>query len=171
MTLTATGTLQYDPRATSVEFTQWCLILKCDYDWFRKTEYDTRGQLPQTWMNVIDQLRSTGSSGKITDTRLGLMGKMLPPPWGCHVSVFRQERPTRNVQDWGRYLNGKVFKFEFDPEPWYNSRHIWYSIRCEDLLDVREYFGLPRNPRVPLHLSVGHWDEYVTGPNGMKRNF
>ena len=164
----ATGILQYDPKATTVQSLPWSLILKCDVDWYRKTVLDVRGQMPQKWGKIVDQLRSTGSSGVITEARLGLMGDMMLPPWGCHISLLRQERPRRNISQWG-FLNGKTFTFEFDPEPWYNHRHVWFDIFSQDLLDIREFFGLPRYPRCPLHLSVGNWDEHILPIKGKRR--
>ena len=49
----------------------------------------------------------------------------------------------------------KIFFFEYDPSPKTNGKHWWLKIISEELKDMREEMGYPRNGLWGLHLTLG----------------
>lgn len=76
------------------------------------------------------------------------------PLWGTHVSVIRGEAPV-DAARWGRE-DGQRVTFEIDPVPQETRGYVWYPVRCDAVLDLRERLGLPREPVPPLHLTIGN---------------
>jgi len=166
---TAIGRLRYDPRGASVPYRPWWLVLQCDGDWHRRLLVDVRGKLPQAWRIVTDPDRNVGKTRDVP--HLGRVGRLIRPAWGCHISILRGERPTKNAGAWGRD-NGFEVTFEYDPDPWYNNEYVWYDVYSEGLLDMREAYGLRREPKQALHLTVARWAEDVPPwLGGEKRRF
>jgi len=80
-------------------------------------------------------------------------GKLSRPVWGAHVSIIRNER-VPNYHLW-KMDNGKIIKFEYESGVIDNGEYYWLKVRCNYLLDLREKYGLARNPKFGLHLTVG----------------
>lgn len=80
-------------------------------------------------------------------------GKLTRPVWGTHVSIIRGERiPNYNL--W-RLDENKIVHFEYEPGVKDNGEYYWLKVKCNYLLDLREKYGLSRNPQFGLHLTVG----------------
>lgn len=77
---------------------------------------------------------------------------VAPPMAGCHISVVRDEEPTR--KDLWKASVGRSVSFEYQPKLQTNGRHWWLLARSTELLDLRESFGLKRHLRHPLHITV-----------------
>ena len=80
--------------------------------------------------------------------------KLLRPSWREHVTVIRNEEPTKNQDLWLKY-DGQIVQFNYTPEVVDNEVYFWLEVDCEQLLDIREEYGLPRDPEFALHLTVG----------------
>ena len=156
---TARGHLSFDPRVASIDSKPWWLILRCDYAWYEMYErWITRAGYGKRWVRAIDSLR-VNPDGQSLDLapRLALSGGVMPPAWGPHISVMRGERPRAQEAKWGKY-EGYQYTFEYNPEDIRrNGEYIWTPVRCGELLDLRETFGLRRDPGIPLHLTIAHW--------------
>jgi len=124
----ACGTFTYDPRmrGQKVEEPFW-LILSCDPE---IGEY-------YSWLLLKQHCV-----------------KLRRPGWKAHISVIRGEKVV-NSTAWGKYAGRRV-GFEYEPIVKTNGKHYWLSVESEDLLDVREFYGLPRVTYPKLHLTLGN---------------
>jgi len=82
--------------------------------------------------------------------------KLRRPGWDTHISVIRNEEVI-NPAKWG-WGAGKKVEFRYEPEVLSNGRHFWIRVECEKMLDLREWYGLPRFPSRQLHLTLGNDD-------------
>jgi hypothetical protein len=121
--------LTYDPKAKSIDSKPWWLILQgCE-------------ELARYYREMYNHYYR--GSGK----------KLNKPAWGSHVSIIRGEEPP-NKNLW-LLRAGETVTFEYDTELHSNDVYCWLKVRCDAMLDLREQFGLPRNPIHDLHLTVG----------------
>ena len=138
------------------------LIVRCDEDWFGLYEHWMQRQAGGLW--VRDR------HGKLQWKNHGLQRPALGP----HISVIRSDKRCRGRR-WRR-LGGRRVQFWFDPDLADNSDHItdgrhyfWLWVRCPELEEVRNSFGLAPQPpqskhrqrhgvedaRAPFHLTLG----------------
>jgi len=80
-------------------------------------------------------------------------GKLTRPVWGAHISVMRGERLPK-PEIW-RLDEGKIIEFNYEPGVIDNGEYYWLRVTCPYLQDLREKYGLPRDPRFGLHLTIG----------------
>jgi hypothetical protein len=78
----------------------------------------------------------------------------MRPAWASHITVIRNEEPP-NRDLWEKYNNQKV-DFLYIPPVETNGEYFWLNVICDKLFQIREELGLPREPEIPLHLSIGH---------------
>jgi hypothetical protein len=79
--------------------------------------------------------------------------KLSRPVWGSHISFIRgDEKIPSHI--WG-LDNNKIIEFEYQPEVKDNGTYFWLNVNCPYLLDLREELGLPRKPKMRLHLTIG----------------
>ena len=124
----SSGFLRYNPRMEGQKvFEPHWLILKCDDE---ITRYYRRLIFKGTYQKIAD------------------------PGWGAHITVLRNETP-KDVSLWG-LCKGKNFEFEYEHIVRDNTKHFWLRAYCPALMDVREAYGLPRDPVIPFHLTVGN---------------
>lgn len=83
--------------------------------------------------------------------------RIFRPMWDAHISIISDERPPDETH-WKKY-EGKKIRFEYEHRPLNNGIYFWLPVNCEQALDLREELGLKRNPRYPLHLTVGNCKE------------
>lgn len=76
------------------------------------------------------------------------------PAWEAHISVVCDEPPP-NPEFWLNY-EGQEIEFDYVVEPESNGLYVWFPVICERALDIREELGLTRNPKLPLHLTIGN---------------
>ena len=80
-------------------------------------------------------------------------GKLTRPVWGTHISIIRGERiPNFNL--WGLDAN-KTVEFEYDGGVEDNQEYFWLKAKCPHLSDLRERYGLYREPKFGFHLTIG----------------
>lgn len=83
--------------------------------------------------------------------------KLTRPVWGTHVSVIRGEKiPNMNL--WGLSAN-KIIEFEYEEGVIDNGEYYWLKARCPTLSEIREQYGLYKEPRFGFHLTVGRKTE------------
>ena len=157
---TAVGHIRYNPSAASVQRKAWWCILFCGSGWYWWLSPQLRRELPGEWMMAVDRSRVFEGQRVDRDPRLALVRPTLQPPaWGPHISVFRGEKPQKNRNQWNSgkgprwLLRGAAFEFDYNVEPRTNGHHWYLPVTCEGLGDLREFYGLPRKPRVPFHLT------------------
>jgi hypothetical protein len=80
-------------------------------------------------------------------------GHLTRPVWGSHISFLRSEF-IPNFKLW-RLDENKIIEFEYDAGVIDNGEYYWLRARCPYLLDLREKYGLSREPKFGLHLTVG----------------
>lgn len=73
--------------------------------------------------------------------------------WGTHVSVIRGEKPNSGF--WGK-VSKEPIEFEYDGIVKNTDKYYWIDIICPKLLEVRNYYGLPKNPYFNLHMTIGN---------------
>jgi hypothetical protein len=71
------------------------------------------------------------------------------PALGAHISFIRNE----HIKSFPRA--NQIVEFSYEHNLQHSETHLWLPVRCDILLDLREQLGLPRQPRAPLHLTVG----------------
>jgi hypothetical protein len=81
------------------------------------------------------------------------IGKLTRPVWGTHISVIRGEKNI-NQKLWGLDAN-KVIEFEYEGGVLDNGEYYWLKVKCDYLCELREKYGLYREPRFGLHLTIG----------------
>ena len=135
----AVGTFRYSPelRQGSLErrdggSTRWWLIIDCDPELGR----------------LFRRLHEMATYR----TR-----PLQAPLWGTHVSVIRGEEPP-NPAEWGRFQGAEV-EFDYEPLVQETDGYLWVAVACPRALDLREQLGLPREPKPPLHLTIGNSQE------------
>lgn len=80
-------------------------------------------------------------------------GKLTRPVWGTHVSIIRGEKiPNFNL--W-KLDENKLIEFEYEGGVNDNGEYYWLKTKCDYLGDLREKYGLVREPRFGFHLTVG----------------
>jgi len=127
MRFKSTGILTYNPKTHLRSSDNW-LILQCDEEFCKYYAGLFRREYP--WLP-----------------------KLARPVWGAHISVIRGET-IPNAHLWGRG-KGSEIEFEWDPGVQSNKEYYWLKIKCDVLLDIREGYGLKREPRFGLHLTIG----------------
>lgn len=81
------------------------------------------------------------------------VGKLTRPVWGAHISFLRSEF-IPNHKLWGLDAN-KLVEFEYEPGVLDNGTYFWIRCQCPALGDLREKYGLSRDPKYGLHLTIG----------------
>lgn len=80
-------------------------------------------------------------------------GKLTRPVWGTHISVIRGEKvPNYNL--WKTDEN-KLVEFEYEGGVQDNDEYYWLKVTCPYLSNLREKYGLSREPRFGFHLTIG----------------
>lgn len=95
--------------------------------------------------------------------------RLMRPAWKEHVSLIRNERPTKNDFLWGVY-NGHSMAFFYDPEVKTNGEYYWLDVYCPGVRLMRKELGLPEEPEFPLHLTIGH-ENAMKAAEAVKRRF
>ena len=76
------------------------------------------------------------------------------PLWGPHVSIVQGEMPLK-LACW-KDRDGESVSVEYRQEPQETDGYVYLPALCTAALDYREQLGLPREPKWPLHLTVGN---------------
>lgn len=84
-------------------------------------------------------------------------GKLTRPVWGTHISIIRGEN-IPNAKLWGLDAN-KVIEFEYEGGIIDNNEYYWLKAKCPYLSELREKYGLSREPRFGFHLTIGRTTE------------
>jgi len=80
-------------------------------------------------------------------------GKLTRPVWGSHISFIRNEK-ILNYQLW-KLDENKIVDFDYEGGVQDNKEYYWLKVTCPYLLDLREKYGLSRQPKFGLHLTIG----------------
>ena len=138
----ATGIIRAHPK----DSTTWWMILDCGLGWSLLYEHWMQKQAGGRW--VRDR------HGKLQYQN----ARLQRPLWGNHISMIRGEEPRQNEAAWD-HLDGRVVEFRFNPDLGFNQSgdrvYWWLDVECSEIGDLRESFGLDRDPEFPLHLTLG----------------
>lgn len=126
----STGKLIYSPK-THLNNSKWWAILSCDEEFCKYYSYLYSKQYPYCNANYN--------------------GKIVRPIWGAHISFLRNEKPRNDLWEIDK---NKLIDFEYIPGILDNKEHFWLNIKCDYLLNLRERYGLEREPKFGLHLTV-----------------
>jgi hypothetical protein len=122
------GTLKWSPKLIGASSSKWWAVIECD-----------------------------PNLGKYYRHLFYLMThrcyKLQRPAWECHITVVRDEEPP-NKKLWEIYTAS--VNFQIIPKVETNGDYYWFPVICETALNIRESLWLPRQPKVPLHVSIGH---------------
>ena len=116
--------------------TDWWLILACDPELGRYLRH----------LHHLDARR---------------MRQLSDPLWGPHVSVVLGEVPA-DPSIW-KDREDEPMAFDIVWTPREIGDYVFFPVRCDAALDYRERLGLPREPRHPLHLTIGNFKK-ASGP-------
>ena len=139
------------------------MIIECSSDWFAYHHRWMQMLWERSWVKVVDADRKPNGSHDHLLARLALKPvTYIPPAWGPHISVIRGEcardkngRVDRRFRDlWGKY-EGERIMFTFDPHMGVSSRYMYFRVMSRRLNDIRAELGLPPNPTIKMHLTVG----------------
>lgn len=90
---------------------------------------------------------------KLYEYKTNRCEKLLAPSWTDHITILRNEFPTKNQDKWA--LNeGKIVPLKYNSFVITSEKYSWLNVECEFALDLREFFGLSRNPEFPLHITI-----------------
>jgi hypothetical protein len=79
--------------------------------------------------------------------------KLVKPVWGAHISWIRNEY-IPNLKKW-KISNNEIIEYEYDSNVQTNGKFFWLKVKCDYLLDLRSQYGLNRDPKFGLHLTIG----------------
>jgi hypothetical protein len=137
MKFSSTGIFRYSPPLNSKgkvirrdgKTTKWWLIIECDPELGRYLRYQFRIKTYAT-------------------------KPVQAPLWGTHISVIRNEEPGIKA-NWEKLQTQEIeFKYESDIQE--TEGYLWVPVQCEPALKHREALGLPQEPELPLHLTIGN---------------
>lgn len=124
------GTLQFDPgMGTKLFEPNWCIML-CDEEIARYYKW----LLQKEGIEIHEP-------NKI---------------WKFHASVIKGEEPRKNMDKWKQF-DGKKITFNYGSYISYsNGRHAWISCYCDELSDIRDFYGLETNgKKLKYHMTLG----------------
>ncbi len=90
--------------------------------------------------------------------------KVSTPTHGAHITVVTGKcnpitrvpyEPIVDKKNWGKYENQSV-SFTYDPYIHEGDVYFWTTVYSEELGDIREELGLPRERYHPYHITVGN---------------
>ena len=81
--------------------------------------------------------------------------KLMRPKNGAHISIARGEDEGIMESRWKRNINGPRIEFYYSNELITKDNYIWMPVWGEQLYKVRENVGLPTQPILPFHMTVG----------------
>lgn len=84
------------------------------------------------------------------------------PKWGAHISVVRGEEDGLTEPRWEYNLNGETVTFSYSNNLVAVRNYLWIPVQGEILYNLRERFGLNREPIMPFHMTVGSLDKSWT---------
>jgi hypothetical protein len=133
----STGIFRYSPPLNSCgnlirrdgQSTKWWLIIECDPELGRYLRYQF--QIKTYYTQSVQS-----------------------PLWGTHISVIRNEEPP--IKTHWESLQAQEVEFEYEAMIQETEGYIWVGVQCEAALQHRSVLGLPREPVLPLHLTVGN---------------
>jgi len=131
------GKLAYSPRTHLASSEKW-LVLMCDDE---ISKY-YRHLYTMEYLPYLNGDRSL---------------KLTRPVWGAHISVIRGERIS-NMNLWGMDAN-KIVEFEYEAGVIDNGEYFWLKAKCPYLSELREKYGLWKEPRFGFHLTIGRTTE------------
>ena len=76
------------------------------------------------------------------------------PLWGTHVSIIRNEKP-KQMGNW-KSLEGQPITIRYSNQVEIHEAYAAVSAECDALLDYRMSLGLPREPEIPMHMTIGN---------------
>ena len=76
------------------------------------------------------------------------------PLWGTHASVIRGEEPP-HFKAW-KSLEGQKVEIHYSSQWQIHGSYVVLPAECNEALDYREQLALPREPRFPLHITIGN---------------
>ena len=76
---------------------------------------------------------------------------------GTHISFIADRyNDTKKWNILAKKYHGKEITFYYEIEPRSNGEHWWLRVHSPDAENIREEFGLSRNPFYALHLTLGY---------------
>lgn len=81
--------------------------------------------------------------------------KLTRPIFGAHISLIRGEKISKQYQYLWKNYHNQMIEFEYDPGVKDNKEYYWLNVKCDALLNIRSAYGLSRQPKFGLHLTVG----------------
>lgn len=128
----STGKLVYSPRTHLRSSERW-LVLMCDDEISRYYRHLYTVAYP--YLNAERH------------------GKLTRPVWGTHISVIRGER-VPNHKLW-RLNDHKIIEFDYEAGVLDNGEYYWLKVVCPELEELREAYGLSKQPQFGFHLTIG----------------
>lgn len=86
-------------------------------------------------------------------------GKLTRPVWGTHISIIRGEL-VPNHKLW-RLDENKIVEFDYEGGVLDNNEYYWLKVKCPYLSELREKYGLYKEPRFGFHLTIGRTTQNV----------
>lgn len=100
---------------------------------------------------------------------LDATGAAYKPSARPHISVIKDEAPSRSKADWGSAFVGEVVTVKYNPVlRAENGLHFWIDCYSPRLCEVREHFGLTTLKRqdgvylVNFHMTLGRRKQAVS---------
>ena len=82
--------------------------------------------------------------------------KLNAPLWKSHISIIRGEAPNPSKEYFWKRHQGRKVEFTYSPEVYWSDKYVWLRVESAELEEIRVELGLPRQPRVKFHLTVGN---------------
>ena len=123
------GVLRYSPKSAGHKSSKWWVVLDCDPE--IGTYYR---HLFHIYFHKCQRL--------------------MRPAWKEHVTIVRDEEPS-NKALWEAH-SGDVLDFTYGAEIGTDGLYCWLSVECPKAVEIRRELGLPEQPQIPFHLTIGN---------------
>lgn len=81
--------------------------------------------------------------------------ELLSPSFDAHVSVLKGINTPEIENNW-KHLDGKKVTVWYDPNLYWNNKHVWLNTYCEEYFELRKFYNIENwNTKDFGHLTIG----------------
>jgi len=79
--------------------------------------------------------------------------RLIEPSFNSHISIITGEKPLLNEDQWKKF-HGEKITFKYSNEIFTNGYFFWIRVQSPEMIELREYYGLPPIGKYFLHNTI-----------------